>query len=452
MLRAWEAWGPEAVDRFDGMFGLAVLDSRSGTPVLRLYRDPAGEKPVYWWSAAGSFAFASEAKALLRLPGLTRDVDPEALATYLAVGFVPSPMTMFRGVQKLEPGQAISVTVGKITTDRYWRPPSIIASIKPSPVLRDQVRDEVTTAVAGRLRSDVPLGVFLSGGVDSTIVTAVAARSLDAPVRTFTSAFEVGPRSTKYNIDADTAERVARHFRTDHTRLTIRPEHDLMGTLNDVVQHLDEPLANPTCITTFLLAREVKRSGVSVMLTGDGSDESSVATRDTELSVASTDSAASPARDERRLLLSRRWAVIMGHRLATALRKADEPSRSAGSPMAWWTLFGPDRRERMLVPSVSSQPMTTLLARSLRAMQEADAPSGEDAIAAFDRSVWLADESNMRLDKLTMAHSIEARAAFEAPRLLDLACSMPMSAKAGRWAFRPKMLLKEAFAICCRMR
>jgi asparagine synthase (glutamine-hydrolysing) len=442
VLRAWEAWGPRALQRFDGMFALAVVDRRDGEG-LWLARDRSGEKPLYWAEVAGSVAFASEAKALLLHPRVPREMDPEALSTYLAVGWVPSPLTMFAGVRKLEPAEVIEVRGGAAPRrDRYWSPGPIHRGASPS---REQVREAVVDAVRARLVSDVPLGVFLSGGVDSTIVTAIAARELGGPVRTFSAAYDVGPRSAKYNVDADAAEGVARRFGTAHTRLTLRAREGLMDHLACVVDHLDEPVANPTAVTTSLLAREVRAAGVTVMLTGDGSDEifGGYERYRAERRVGRLRRVPPPAR--RALAAALRRAGRRAEPAARALAKADAPAGGLDAVMSWWRLFDEGERARLLDPAWDVHP-ATLERRALAAVREADPPTAEDAIAAFDRAVWLADESNLRVDKTTMAHSIEARAAFEGHPLVELAARIPLARKAGRLAFAPKCLLKDAFA------
>jgi len=250
-------WGvEEALRRVNGMYGLAAWDARERA--LWLARDPAGEKPLYVAEVGGGVAFASELGALRAVDGVGRDIDPDARATYLQLGYVPAPLSIYRGVQKLRPGEWRRYCGGARTTG-HTEPHVDVTDASPEALL-----EVLTDAVALRTVADVPVGVFLSGGIDSTIVAALAARA--GSTRTFTAAFDADSHDESRHAAA-----VAHALGTDHTELPVSAADGL-----SVGQRLPalygEPFGDPSAIPTHLIAREARRS-VTVALTGDGGDE-----------------------------------------------------------------------------------------------------------------------------------------------------------------------------------
>ncbi len=259
----YEKSGPAFVEQLHGMFVLALWDSARERLVLA--RDRLGKKPLLWTRLPdGTLAFASELKALLRLPGVSRDVDLEAIDAYLALQYVPGDQTALRSVHKLPPGHVLVAERGGVRVERYWRPEPAEPSTSDDEWL-ERVRATVAEAVRKRLVADVPLGALLSGGIDSSIVVALMAQASSQPVRTFT----VGFSDERYDERAY-ARAVAERYGTVHEELEL--EEDIAATLPRLAAAYDEPLGDEAAFPTFLIAEQARRH-VTVALGGDGGDE-----------------------------------------------------------------------------------------------------------------------------------------------------------------------------------
>lgn len=263
IVHAWEEYGEHCVDHFNGMFAFALWDSKREQ--LLLARDRMGEKPLYYAATGGWIVFASELHAVLAHPAVSRELDLHAVSRYLAYDFVPAPSSMIRGVAKLPPGYVLTVTHDKIATRRYWDIP-----FRPDPTVdvqtwRNEIRRRLDEAVRLRMASDVPLGCFLSGGIDSTAVTATAARQR-AGIRTFS----VGYAEARFD-ERPFARLAAERYGTQHEELVVSAA-DAGRLLPQIGTLLDEPLADMSFVPLYLLARAARRS-VTVALTGDGGDE-----------------------------------------------------------------------------------------------------------------------------------------------------------------------------------
>lgn len=267
LLAAYAEWGEACVTRLNGMFAFAIYDARH----QRLFaaRDRAGEKPFFYRHADGRLMFASELKALMADPRFPRRIDPNALEYYFAYGFIPRDMCIFEGTRKLEPAHALSydVCTDTLRVWSYWELPE---PNEPSATSDDQLVDELEAlledAVRRQLSADVPTGVLLSGGVDSSLVTAMASRVCGSALRTFTITF---PGHRSYN-EAPYAKLVADHFRTQHLELQAEPA--TVGLLGDLARQYDEPMADSSMLPTLLVSRLI-RQHATVALGGDGGDE-----------------------------------------------------------------------------------------------------------------------------------------------------------------------------------
>jgi asparagine synthase (glutamine-hydrolysing) len=267
ILAAYRRWGTDCLARLQGMFALALHDAGRGT--LLLARDRAGEKPLFYRLETGEIRFASELKGLLADGALPRRVDPEALDCFLAMGFVPGALCMLAGFAKLPAAHALEfdLQVGTCRTWRYWQPPPLVPQARSTPpeALLDQLESCLEGAVRRQLVADVPVGVLLSGGVDSSLVTALAARALPT-VRTFTVRF---PGHGAYD-ETSHARLIANHFGTQH--IEIDAESITTGLLPTLAEQFDEPMADSSMVPTYLLSRVVRRH-CTVALGGDGGDE-----------------------------------------------------------------------------------------------------------------------------------------------------------------------------------
>jgi asparagine synthase (glutamine-hydrolysing) len=265
ILHAWEEYGSECPTRFRGMFAFAIWNRRSRT--LFCARDRMGIKPFYYVWDGRMFAFASEIKALLRHPGISAAVDESVLAEYLAYGYSSSERTLFAGIRKLLPGHRLTLTPGELQITRYWSPPDL-QEVEPKPD-EEWIREceqRVTEAVRTRLMSDVPLGVFLSGGLDSSVVAALMARMSPERVKSFS----VGYAEHTFS-ELEAARHTARVIGTDHQEIVIGKD-DFFNELPRLIWHEDEPLAWSSSVPLFFLAR-LASDHVKVALTGEGADE-----------------------------------------------------------------------------------------------------------------------------------------------------------------------------------
>src|SRR6059058_4450881 len=392
----YEDRGLDFVHALDGMFALALWDARRGRLVLA--RDRMGEKPLYHATTAAGFLFASEPKALLASGHVGREPDWAALAAYLRTGYVPNPASAFAAIQKLPPGGRLVLEGESARADRYWEVAPFLAA-PPLPLGLDDaaaaLRAHLERAVRAALVSDVPLGVFLSGGLDSTAIAAVARPAVDGELATFALGFDVPGFDEREH-----AALAARALRTRHRTLTITPELFLEG-LRGLVPLLDEPLADPALVPTFLLAR-FARSEVKVVLVGEGGDELfagyptylggrlSAGFRRLSPGLRRALAAAAP------LLGAPRGNTTLRYLLRRFLEAAEAPA--AARHRAWTGCVGAELLTAIAAPG-----------GPLVAPPEPDTPPARtevDALLALDLTGYLADDLLPKLDRATMAASL----------------------------------------------
>ena len=265
IIHAFDEWGEECLARLRGMYAFAIWDKRDQS--LFIARDRVGKKPLFYTSLNdGTFVFGSELKCLLTHGGLEPRVSLEALNAYLTFGYVPEQYCIFDGVKKLEPGSFLWFKNGSVKSQEYWdfRYPERYEEV-PEDSLAEELRKNIKDAVRARLISEVPLGAFLSGGVDSSAVVGLMSEILEKPVKTFSIGFhEDSFNELKY------ARIAAKHFNTDHHEFIVTP--DLVETVDELVWHLDEPFADPSTMPTYMVSK-MARDYVTVVLSGDGGDE-----------------------------------------------------------------------------------------------------------------------------------------------------------------------------------
>ncbi len=265
IICGYEEWGEDFVQRIRGMFAIALWDARRQK--LLLIRDRVGKKPLYYYRDKDRILFASELKALLEDQRIPRDIDPAALDSYLSFGYVPSPLSIFSAIRKLPPAHLAVQSTSAFLVRQYWH---LDMEREASPRSEEEVLEELRSlfdeAVRLRLISDVPLGAFLSGGVDSSaVVASMAALMQNEPVKTASIGF-----SDKKFDELEYARVVANRYRTDHTEFVVDP--DALEVLDDIVWHLDEPFADASAIPTYYVSKMARRK-VTVVLSGDGGDE-----------------------------------------------------------------------------------------------------------------------------------------------------------------------------------
>ena len=460
VLRAYLEWGEAFVERVDGMFALALWDGRARR--LLLARDRLGKKPLYyalgraagWVPAPPSvdaaepgvtrLLFASELKALAAHGGAPRDLDPEALVRYLAVEYVPAPRSIHRGVFKLPAGCAAVLDGAGFRLRRYWDLPA--PATGAAPPVREAEREllrRLEGAVARRLVADVPVGVFLSGGIDSTAVAALAARHAH-PVSTFAIGFE------EASFDESSWARLAAgHVGSRHReeRLSGRACLDLVP---DAVEVLDEPFADPSILPTLLLSRFVRRH-VTVALAGDGGDEL-FAGYDTFLAHLPAALAARLPRALRqaassaagRLPASAR-NMSLDFRLKQFLRGLDAPPSLRHQ--AWIGSFTPGELATVLHPDLRPLARAEVAWREViddagRSARAGVAAGSVDEALRFFLTRYLADDILVKADRASMAASLEVRAPFLDTEVVEYALRLPARYKLGAW--QTKRLLRSA--------
>jgi asparagine synthase (glutamine-hydrolysing) len=430
-----------------GMFGLAVWDARSGE--LLLARDAAGQKPVYYASLpGGGIAFASEPKALLVHPLVSRDVDPVGLRRYLAFDCVPGAATIYQGIRRLPPGTRLLYKKGRFTVDSWY-------DVRPgAPRYRtlDQSADalwrSLVAAVDARLMADVPLGVFLSGGLDSSAVVAAMAESMDPrKIRTFAVGF------TEKSFDESShARRVAGHFGTEHHEEILAPD-SLLGLIPEVLSLMDEPFADASIIPTWLLSR-FTRKHVTVALGGDGGDELLLGYPTFFAESVARVLARVPARARRRAL----DAVISRLPVSAQHMSAEFKARRFMSGLdraphrrhpVWVGGLPPDLHDAALAPALRGQVSDAQLFAEIDALTARFDDARPDAeplerLAHGYFKTYLGDQVLTKVDRASMAHALEARAPFLDQRVQETAARIPVRFKLR--GTQTKRVLRHALA------
>jgi asparagine synthase (glutamine-hydrolysing) len=265
IVHLYEEWGFGFVNHLRGMFALALWDQSNRRLVLA--RDRLGKKPLYVKKEPDRLLFASEIKSILQVDGVPRRLNFHAIADYLALGYVPAPLTLFEGIEKVLPGHYLIVENGEVRDREYWDVEFSVDERCSEAEWVERVREKLLECVKIRLVSDVPLGAFLSGGIDSSSIVAAMARLIDQPVKTYSIGFE---GEDSYYNELPYARQVAQAFGTDHHEIIVRPE--VSKLLPKLIWHLDEPIADSAFITTYLVS-QLARESVKVILSGVGGDE-----------------------------------------------------------------------------------------------------------------------------------------------------------------------------------
>ena len=445
IIHLYEEQGVDFVDLIEGDFAIAIWDDNLNRLVLA--RDRIGVKPLYYTIAAGRLIFGSEIKAILAHPAVSRDVDEEALYHYLTFLTTPAPQTLFAGIRKLPAGCLLTCdSNGNVDVRRYWD--AIGPGLQGNPTeneIAGEVLKLLTDAVKKRMMSDVPFGVFLSGGVDSSANVALMAGMMDQPVRTFTVGFRDDPDCN----ELEEARRVAREFGTDHHEVVIGQD-ELIEFLPELIFHQDEPIADPVCVPLYYVAKLARDSGTTVVQVGEGSDELFCGYDDyryyLELHNRVWRRLMKMPRLMRRGVKSIGMAMyeVGGARLLPKGRKMlpDLLRRLVSGEDLFWSgafVYDEYNKKRLLSREAKSrvdaahggyfssyEVVRADVDRLLSARPDA---SQLDRMIYQDLKLRLPELLLMRVDKLTMATSIEARVPFLDHRLVELAMSIPQELK-----------------------
>lgn len=446
MLAAFRQWGVEpAVQRFVGMFAIALWDRQEHT--LTLIRDRLGKKPLYWGHVPGAFVFASELKAVCALPAFSRRLDRRVLPLYLRYGYVPSPLCIYEGLHTLAPGSILTVGAGgRERLERYWHPAEVArrAALEPfegsQEEAAEQFEEVLTEAVRLRMIADVPLGAFLSGGLDSSLVVALMQKLCSQPVRTFT----IGFAERAYDESAH-AEAIARHLGTDHTTMVVT-EREALEVVPRLPEIFDEPFADSSQIPTHLVSA-LARSRLTVALSGDGGDE---------LFAGYT----------RYPAIARDWGArealpsVVRRAAGAALRLATSPPLAWGlavlKPLLWLagkrlgSIAERVRRRGVLLADMSfaryyslhgscvlnpepelwlAQPTPAASDPLLDPARTAERSDLFEIMMLLDLAQYLPDDILVKVDRASMAVALETRAPLLDHRVVELAWRLPAAYK-----------------------
>ena len=435
LVHLYEELGTRCVDRLNGMFAFAIWDSRRRT--LLLARDRLGEKPLYFAETRGGVLFASELKALLAHPDCPRTIDPESLELYLALDYVPSPRTIFSGVHKLPAGHLAVVNDGRMSIERYWEIPFAHGDRRSDNDWIEEFHHRLSEAVRMRLVSDVPLGAFLSGGIDSSSVAALMTEHLDAgAVKTFS----IGFAESSFDESVH-ARRVAASLGVEHHEQVFTPTA-MLETFPHVLANLDEPFADASILPTYLLSR-FARGSVTVALGGDGSDEllagyptfqAEAAARWYRLPRAVHERIVQPAA---RLLPVSTGNFSRDFKVKRFLRGAALPADVRHA--AWLGPFLPNELRLLLVePSAGFDPH----ADARRVFWEAPTSHPLERLIYQYAKTYLQDDILVKVDRASMLASLEVRSPFLDHTLVEFLGRVPPRLKMHGLA--TKVILKEA--------
>jgi asparagine synthase (glutamine-hydrolysing) len=426
LVHAYEEWGDAFARRLRGMFAIAVWDASRRRLVLA--RDPYGIKPLYYCEEDGGLAFASELRALPR-----GEIDLDALDAFLAFNSVPAPLTIFRGCRKLPPGHVLFWEDGRIELTRFARPGPVADDglrRDEEAELVEELRARLRDSVRAHLVSDVPVGVLLSGGVDSSTLAALAALESREPLRTFTIGFE----ERSFDETAD-ARLVAERYATDHHELVLRPDAALL--LPALAEAFDEPFADSSALPTYLVSQLAARH-VKVALSGEGGDElfGGYYTYAADLLADRVAPLARLARPVVERLPSRSTKASLDYKAKRFVRAAHLPplERHHG----WKEIFSADARAELTERRSTFDPLDVYRRRYAET-------AGADPLARLqdvDLGIYLADDLLVKTDRASMAHSLEARVPFLDPVVTRFAFALPTRHKVR--GLSKKVLLRKA--------
>jgi len=433
IVHAYEEWGTGAIGRLRGMFGLAIWDARSRT--LLLARDRIGIKPLCYAEACGRLYFGSEIKSLLCAPEVSRELDVDALNHYLSFLYTPSDGSIFSGVRKLLPGHLLQWRDGRVSVERYWQVPAEESFDGSEQEAVGGLYDVLLDAVQSHLVSDVPVGAFLSGGLDSSLVVALMAKASPSAVKTFSIGFDEPAFD-----EIEHARRVSAHCGTEHHEEIVRP--DALAILDDLIWHFDEPFGDISAIPTWYVSQMARRH-VTVVLSGDGGDEL-FGGYDRYLPHPRVS-----AFDRYSPRGARRIATVAAERLPHGMRGKNFLRHVArddrGRYLDAIRFFSADEKPSLLSMDIQQalahgDPETRLSAHFDRFA----ALPWASQMMRFDTETYLPDDVLTKVDRMSMAHSIESRVPLLDSQVVDFAAALPASFKIRNG--RRKHILKEVAA------
>jgi asparagine synthase (glutamine-hydrolysing) len=422
IVHLYEDDGEACVERLRGMFAFAIWDSREQK--LFIARDRVGIKPLHYWQEGGTLIFGSEIKSILQHPKVSREINLEAISDFLSFCYVPDPATAFRGIHKLPPGHTLSFKNSRLTTRRYWDfnypEQTETEPARSESYYIEKIQELITEAVRLRLISDVPLGAFLSGGIDSSTIVATMARLMDRPVKTFS----IGFTESSFN-ELHYARTAARHLGTDHHEFVVTP--DVCKLVEEIIWHHDEPFADVSSIPTYIVSK-MAREHVTVVLSGDGGDELFAGYERYLV-------------DQKREVFERVPGFIRRNVLMTASRLL--PRAAYGKNFLRHIALDPDARYIDSISYFNESKKKNFLSSDFRRAlgaynsdeafkQVYAAPLSKeriDHLLYLDSKTYLPGDILTKVDRMSMAHSIEARVPLLDHELIEFVQTIPASLK-----------------------
>jgi asparagine synthase (glutamine-hydrolysing) len=434
IVHLYEEEGPACVERLHGMFAFGIWDERRGE--LFLARDRLGIKPLYFAQLAGGFLFASEIKAILKHPSIVADLDEEAFDHYLTFACTQAPLTLFSGVRKLAPAERMIVTRdGEVRSEIYWSPFSPRAADEAGrlnePEIRERLLELLRASIRKRMMADVPFGVFLSGGVDSSTNVALMSELMSEPVRTFSVGFK---RFERHN-ELEYAREISRMFGTDHNEVLL-DQNDVAAFLPELIHHQDEPIADWVCVPLYYVARLARENGTIVVQIGEGADELFHGYGWNFIHYGRLEQRYGRAFRRLPPPVRRglgRGAIAASRRLGRGESLAQMVANAADGRLAFWggaLVFQRDLKQRVMMNGYGDAKAYATIQRLWREVDE-QSPTADlrQRMTYIELKRRLAELLLMRVDKMTMATSVEARVPFLDHELVEFVLALPPELK-----------------------
>ncbi|MFH1507993.1 MAG: asparagine synthase (glutamine-hydrolyzing) [Candidatus Omnitrophota bacterium] len=425
LVHLYEELGEDCIHKLRGMFAFAIWDKRKEE--LFLARDRLGIKPLYYSHQGNRFIFASEIKALLKDQAISREIDLSALDYYLTFLYIPAPLTIFKNIKKLLPGHSLKIKDNSINIKRYWRLNALQESRLSINAYKQETYNYLKDAVQSHLVSDVPLGVFLSGGIDSSAIVALMSKSGVSDIKTFSIGYE--GKYASYN-ELEYASIIAKKFNTEHQEFIIKP--DIINTLGSVVKSLDEPFADSSAILTYFISKEASRY-VKVALSGIGGDEVFGGYPRYLGALMSSYYDKTP-------YFLRSWLKSISSRVKSSSKSRNVSGwikrfLEAGllTPQArylsWISYFSNQMKQGLYSPDLAEEAGLTKDYIHMDCFKESGINDYLDRVVYMDINTYLPDDLLIMADRMSMANSLELRVPFCDHKLVEKAFSVSYSQK-----------------------
>lgn len=434
LLKSYARYGVECLQLLRGMFAFAIWDNSARN--LFIARDRLGKKPLYYANSNGRLVFGSEIKSILAAGEIERAVNPDAVDSFLSLGYTLAPQTAIKGIYKLPAGHYLLFDDRGLTIEQYWRLHEHDRRPKLAPAEGiELVKDTLDKAVSLRMISDVPIGAYLSGGLDSSIIVGIMSKFSAKPVRTFTIGYENAPAHSELEY----AKVVANHFGTDHMEIILKPR-GLFDLLNKMVLHLEEPIGDQACIPLFLISKEAKNE-VTVMLSGEGADEI-FGGYNIYVFMRFIALYGGMPHSFRRGILNPLVRRLLDERRAEKYLEWTEKCLTERYLGAMADLSG-NIREQLYSRDFSGQTSRSFQDTIESYYREVEHSRELDRMMYLDTKTWLVEDLLLKADKMTMAAAIELRTPFLDHELVELSRRLPLSSKIR--GLQKKKILREAY-------